>query len=363
MPRTKKRYQNVGRIKTLLTVNFENSDEVLESIQPMLQSCRLKQELIQLAKGILVTVEEDDALNGALEILTRVLKCVNPRNETSDDVIFFLKTFGSFFSDLEVNQKIILYKVLGEQINAKLYEQTQNCIKMENVDIATLMKSSAKDIYENVDIRLKVFIEEAANTSYTEKFGSDVAKTKKASFCHNIVENFLKARNLRFVSLPGLSLLTLVYIFSGRSIQTCNMFAATGAKGSHKLVTKFVLPNSKETSYKECKDGVTVFYSFDNIQKLFRVWRLYGSGQDKSLAKVATSIIHCYPDGLISSNVQYVLRHSPMKWLYKFEIEHTDNFFIEKMDNTIIEKLMQLDDSDLDIVKNCLLADWGSKYT
>ena len=92
MPRTEKRYQNVGRIKTLLTVNFENSDEVLESIQPMLQSCRLKQELIKLAKGILVTVEEDDALNGALEILTRVLKCVNPRNETSDDVIFFLKT-------------------------------------------------------------------------------------------------------------------------------------------------------------------------------------------------------------------------------------------------------------------------------
>ena len=147
MPRTEKRYQNVGRIKTLLTVNFENSDEVLESIQSMLQSCRLKQELIKLAKGILVTVEEDDALNGALEILTRVLKCVNPRNETSDDVIFFLKTFGSFFSDLEVNQQIILYKVLGEQINAKLYEQTQNCIKMENVDIATLMKSSAKDIY------------------------------------------------------------------------------------------------------------------------------------------------------------------------------------------------------------------------
>ena len=57
MPRTEKRYQNVGRIKTLLTVNFENSDEVLESIQPMLQSCRLKQELIKLAKGILVTVE------------------------------------------------------------------------------------------------------------------------------------------------------------------------------------------------------------------------------------------------------------------------------------------------------------------
>ena len=80
MPRTEKRYQNVGRIKTLLTVNFENSVEVLESIQPMFQNSRLKPELIKLAKGILITAEEDDALNGALEILTRVLSSVTENN-------------------------------------------------------------------------------------------------------------------------------------------------------------------------------------------------------------------------------------------------------------------------------------------
>ena len=132
MPRPKKQYQNVGRIKTMLTVNFENYESILDSIKPLLQSSRLKEELIKLAKGILITVDEDDTLNGALEILTRVLKCVNPQDESSADLIFFLKTFGRFFSDLEVNQQAILYKVLGEQINAKLYEQTQNCPKMEN---------------------------------------------------------------------------------------------------------------------------------------------------------------------------------------------------------------------------------------
>ena len=75
-------------------------------------------------------------------------------------------------------------------------------------------------MYDQADPRLRVFIEEAVKTSKTEKYGTDVANTKKASFCHNIIENFLKARNLRFVSYAGLGLLTLVYIFSGRSVQT-----------------------------------------------------------------------------------------------------------------------------------------------
>ena len=228
---------------------------------------------------------------------------------------------------------------------------------MEEIDITKLLNSSGKDLYEDIDPRLTGFIEEAVSTVYTNKFGSDVAKTKKASFCHNIVENFLKARNLRFVSLFGLSLLTLVYIFSGRSLQTCNMFSATGAKGTHKIVTNYVLPNSKETSYRPCADGVTVYYSFDNIQKLFRIWRLYGSGQEKSLAKIATSIVHCYPDGLLSSNVQYVLRHSPMIWLYKFQINDASDTFIEKLDSNVIEKLLHLDEDDLDIV----LGRWDLK--
>ena len=165
--------------------------------------------------------------------------------------------------------------------------------KLENVDLAQLLESSGKDLYDAADPRLKVFIEEATKTAKTEKYGSDMSKSKKASFCQNIVENLLKARNLRFVSLSGLSLLTLVYIFSGRSIQTCKLFSATGAKGTYNLVMKYVLPNSRKTSLKSCVDNVTVFYSFDNMQKLAKIWRLHGSQQTKSLANVVTSIVHC----------------------------------------------------------------------
>lgn len=166
----------------------------------------------------------------------------------------------------------------------------------------------------------------------------------------HIVENFLKARNLRFVSLSGLSLLTLVYIFSGRSIQTCKLFSATGAKGTYNIVMKHVLPNSRKTSYKACADGVTVFYSFDNMQKIAKIWRLHGSKQDKNLANVVTSIVHCYPDGLISSNVQYTLRHSPMLWLYRFEHNFNEAGILETLDSKIIERILKLNDEDMDIV-------------
>ena len=91
-------------------------------------------------------------------------------------------------------------------------------------------------------------------------------------FCYNIIENFLKARNLRFVSLSGLSFLTLVYIFSGRSVQTCKLVAATGAKGNHNIVTQFLLPNSTESSYKSSVDGVTLLLKYSKNLKNLALW-------------------------------------------------------------------------------------------
>ena len=132
-------------------------------------------------------------------------------------------------------QQTLLYKLLGEQLNLPLKEQSSKSPNMETIDLSALLASSNKDLYENSDPRLRAFIEEAIKTEKTERYGSEVAKLKKASFCYNAVENLLKARNLRFVSLPGLSLLTLVYIFSGRSIQTCKMVSSTGAKGTYNI--------------------------------------------------------------------------------------------------------------------------------
>ena len=260
----KRNYETVGRTKSIFTVNFEHSKEILDLIDPLFENRRYRDQLFRLASGIFEHLNADDNLTNGIEIATQVIQSTDKNTITAVDTTFFLKTFCTFFSDLPILQQTVVYKFLGEQLNPILYEQSQKGSSMEEIDITKLLNSSGKDLYEDTDPRLTGFIEEAVSTVYTDKFGSDVAKIKKASFCHNIVENFLKARNLRFVSLFGLSLLTLVYIFSGRSLQTCNMFSATGAKGTHKIVTNYVLPNSKETSYRPCADGVTVYYS--NVQ-------------------------------------------------------------------------------------------------
>ena len=355
MGRTKQRFDHLnGRTKTTFTVNFEDANSILEQIAPLMENERIKSEIMKLGIGILDQINQDDVVERGIEQATKLIQTFSSSKQDPVDVIFLLKTFGSFFSYLEIDQQVILYKILGEQLNTPLQEQSNNSPKMETMDLSQLINSSSKDLYDSSDPRLKVFIEEATKTARTEVSGSDTAKTKKSSYCHNIVENFLKARNLGFVSLSGLSLLTLVYIFSGRSIQTCKLFSATGAKGTYNIVMKHVLPNSRKTSYKACADGVTVFYSFDNMQKIAKIWRLHGSKQDKNLANVVTSIVHCYPDGLISSNVQYTLRHSPMLWLYKFENNFNEAGILETLDSKIIERIMKLNDEDLDIV----LARW-----
>ena len=63
-----------------------------------------------------------------------------------------------------------------------------------------------------------------------------------------------------------------------------------------------------------------------------------------------TSVVHCYPDGLLTSNVQYVLRHSPMLWLHSFEINHSGNFLVEKLDTDVLKSLINLDPADEDII-------------
>jgi hypothetical protein len=332
MGRTKAKFANVGRIKTIFTVNFDEPESILSIILPLMENSNIKSKVIQLGLGIINCI--DDTIEDGIEQVTKLLQSLSPSVQNPVDLKFMLQAFGCFVSNLPIDQQLTLYKMLGDQLNKRLKEQSEDTPKMENVDIKELLKSSGKEVYDKADPRLRMFIEAAVKTDFTEKYGSDNANMKKTGFCHNIIENFLKARNLRFVILAGLSFLTLVYIFSGRSVQTCKLVAATGAKVTYKIVTQFVLPNSKKTSYKSCVDGVTVYYSFDNIQKISKIWRVHGSNQDKSLAKVATSIVHCYPDGLLSSNIQYVLRHSPMMWLYKMELNHSSNALVDSLIGT-----------------------------
>ena len=152
------------------------------------------------------------------------------------------------------------------------------------------------------------------------------------------------------MSPPGLSLLTLIYVFGGRSRLICNLVSSTGAKGKYNLIKDCILNNSKETSSRACQDGIEVFYSFDNVQKLFAIHRLYSQNQNKAIARVATSLVKCYPDGLIKSSIQYLLQNNPMRWLHSFSFSQKNDGLVEVLDKNVLQSMMVTNDDDLSII-------------
>ena len=128
------------------------------------------------------------------------------------------------------------------------------------------------------------------------------------------------------------------------------MFSSTGARGNYNLVKDKILENSKETSYRKCVDGIEVYYSFDNCQKLFAIHRLYSQNQNKAIARVATSIVKCYPDGLIRSSIQYLLDNNPMKWLHTMAFKKDTGELVEDVDKNILQSMLKINDDDIAII-------------
>ena len=288
MGRKRKRYENTGNIQTVFTVNFRDPDQIDEIFQTFAQNevmcgnmaklfCNMHCHLrdydfsVQQTKSILefaVDKSVDINLDMSEDLIaaaTKVIECATPgRIEINQS---FMRSFTVFFFSLPSAEQCSVYEIFGKELNTVLYEQTKSKIDIQNMDIEKLLKSSSRDLFNNADERLKSFVSAAVKTD--ERRANEEKESKRMVFCSNIIENILKARNLKYVSPSGLSVLTLVYILSNRSKQACQLFSTTGAKGSYRLVNEYVLPNSKETSYKHCQDGVTVYYTFDNAQKLF----------------------------------------------------------------------------------------------
>ena len=177
MVRPRVKFSNVGRMQTIFTVNFEEPDSILAIILPLMQNIRLKSKVIKLAFGVIDNI--DDTIEGGIEQVTKLLQSLSPTSQNPVDVKFMLQTFGSFLFNLPKDQQLTIYKMLGNQLNKSLKEQSEDAPKMENVDLSQLLESSGSDLYDQADPRLKVFIEEAVKTDYTEKYGSDVANNNK----------------------------------------------------------------------------------------------------------------------------------------------------------------------------------------
>ena len=114
MGRPKLRYSNSGRVKTNFTLNFDDPDAVLEAILPLMENNRLKGKVIKVALGIIEKI--DGKIEGGLDQATTLIASLTSSHNTAD-VKFLIEAFGSFVSNLPIEQQLTLYKMLGNQMN------------------------------------------------------------------------------------------------------------------------------------------------------------------------------------------------------------------------------------------------------
>lgn len=66
-----------------------------------------------------------------------------------------------------------------------------------------------------------------------------------------------------------------------------------------------IIRNSEITGKFEEPKNVSIFVSFDNIQKLMKSYRLTSKEQEKVYAVVVTSILATLPDGYNCNDIQF----------------------------------------------------------
>ena len=86
MGRTKVRFDNVGRMKTTYTVNFDDHQSILDIIEPLMENTRTKKEILKLGLGIIDHIHEEDTIDDGIEHVTKLLGSLSPSNQNSVNV-------------------------------------------------------------------------------------------------------------------------------------------------------------------------------------------------------------------------------------------------------------------------------------
>ena len=148
MGKTKAKYENVGRLQTIYTINFEDPESILDIISPLIGNKRLRKQILKLGLVIIHYLTEEDTLEGSHNHVTKLLSSVSPVPENPLDLEYLLQTIGTFISRMSVHYQVIVYKMLGEQLNLPLREQSEGTPSMEKMDITKLL-----DSYRNIWFR------------------------------------------------------------------------------------------------------------------------------------------------------------------------------------------------------------------
>ena len=165
----------------------------------------------------------------------------------------------------------------------------------------------------------------ASKTKYKSTEESNIQRTKVQ--LSNVYDSLLKAQN--YVSLNGLKEHIICYISSGRSSIISDLMSQLGGRGRRNYIDEIIRNSEISGKFQEPKN-VSIFVSFDNIQKLMKSDRLTSTEQEKVYAVVVTSILATLPDGYNCDDIQFKASNSPSAWYTGYWYNETSDVFCEK---------------------------------
>ena len=255
-----------------------------------------------------------------------------------------LKLLMMSFSQLDYEEQCDFFAFQGHSLNQELYaaskEGDKNAYEINLEDLKTATKS---EFYGKCDKRLKSFIDKLTDRA--------VYKAENSNFKSNIYENMLKARNIKFTSKTGLKEHVVVYLASGKSMHSSQVFSKQGGKGTRPILEK-ILTNSEDVCKFSAPEKAFLFYSYDNIQTILKSYRIGGNHQKRVLAIVVCSILclmfmsedgkHC--------ELQYKHVNSPANWYKEYMYVPEKDIFVEQLSSNILKQCAQLEKEEIKVI-------------
>ena len=239
--------------------------------------------------------------------------------------------------------------MLGNSLNEDLYKASKQCdVIGKDLNLEDLKKSSKGDFFKSCDVRIKSFIncitERKTSTCDNENFRS------------NVYENLLKARNSKFNSVVGVKENMVVYLSSGKSRHTSQVFSKQGGKGTRPLL-ETILKNSESICVFKAPEGSTLFFTFDNIQTLLKSHRIGGEHQKKVLAIVVCSTLCLQPDGDKKSKVQYKYENCPANWLFEYKFQPDTKTYNKSINSNSLKNCLVLNEEEMNLFEEIFEKD------
>ena len=172
----------------------------------------------------------------------------------------------------------------------------------------------------------------------------------------NVWDCLLKSRNSNYVGPGGLKERIVTYISSNKSKYVSDIMCHNGGKGNRNIVEK-ILDNSEKACEFKDPGRVSLFISFDNIQRLMKGHRLSEGEQEKVYGIIVCSILAVLPDGSEPSEIQFKPRNNLSSWFNELDYDNSKETYYNKLDTAIIKEMIKEDPDHWNAINKFWLED------